>query len=80
MYYCDFQNAFGDKKMYVFFPIGLFMMFIFMRNLSTTADEYLSPSLEFMTIKFGISESLAGVTILAFGNGAPDLFTSISAG
>ena len=33
-----------------------------------------------MTIKFGISESLAGVTLLAFGNGAPDLFTSMSAG
>lgn len=56
------------------------MMFIFMRCLSTTADEYLSPSLEYMTIRFGISESLAGVTILAFGNGAPDLFTAMSAG
>ena len=55
-------------------------MFIFMRCLSTTADEYLSPSLEYMTVRFGISESLAGVTILAFGNGAPDLFTAMSAG
>jgi sodium/potassium/calcium exchanger 6 len=80
MYYCRFEKAFGDNKIYAFFPIGLFMMFFFMRNLSTTADEYLSPSLEYMTIKFGISESLAGVTILAFGNGAPDLFTSMSAG
>jgi sodium/potassium/calcium exchanger 6 len=80
MYYCDFHAAFGDYKVFVFFPVGLFMMFIFMRNLSTTADEYLSPSLEYMTIKFGISESLAGVTLLAFGNGAPDLFTAMSAG
>jgi sodium/potassium/calcium exchanger 6 len=80
MYYCRFQHAFGDAKIYVFFPCGMFMMFFFMRLLSTTADEYLSPSLEYMTIKFGISESLAGVTILAFGNGAPDLFTSMSAG
>lgn len=80
MYYCDFHNAFGKAKTAVFFPVGIAMMFIFMRCLSTTADEYLSPSLEYMTIRFGISESLAGVTILAFGNGAPDLFTSISAG
>jgi sodium/potassium/calcium exchanger 6 len=80
MYYCDFHNMFGESKTYVFFPVGLFLMFIFMRCLSTTADEYLSPSLEYMTIRFGISESLAGVTILAFGNGAPDLFTAMSAG
>lgn len=50
-----------------------------MYNLASTADDYLSPSLEFMTIKFGLSESLAGVTLLAFGNGAPDVFSAISA-
>jgi len=47
--------------------------------LATTADEYLSPTLEYMTIKFGLSESIAGVTFLALGNGSPDVFTSISA-
>jgi len=49
-----------------------------MYNLGSTADEYLSPSLEYMTVKFGIPESLAGVTLLAFGNGAPDVFASIA--
>jgi sodium/potassium/calcium exchanger 6 len=33
-----------------------------------------------MTIRFGIPESLAGVTLLAFGNGAPDCFSAMSAG
>lgn len=56
------------------------MFFIFMYNMSTTADEYLSPALEYITVKFGIPESLAGVTLLAFGNGAPDVFSSISSG
>ena len=51
-----------------------------MYNLASTADAYLSPALEYMTIKFGFSDSLAGVTLLAFGNGAPDVFSSISAG
>lgn len=32
-----------------------------------------------MTLKFRIPESLAGVTLLAFGNGAPDLFASLAA-
>jgi len=49
-----------------------------MYNLGSTADAYLSPALEYMTLKFGISESLAGVTLLAFGNGAPDLFGSLA--
>jgi|APSaa5957512535_1039671.scaffolds.fasta_scaffold69552_2 solute carrier family 24 (sodium/potassium/calcium exchanger), member 6 len=47
--------------------------------LSSTADVYLSPCLEFITVRFGCNESLAGVTLLAFGNGAPDVFSSIAA-
>lgn len=54
------------------------MIFVFMYNLASTADEYLSPSLEYITLRFKISESLAGVTFLAFGNGAPDVFSSIA--
>jgi len=50
-----------------------------MYNLASTADQYLSPALEYVTVKFNLSESVAGVTLLAFGNGAPDVFSSISA-
>ena len=50
-----------------------------MFNLASTADGYLSPSLEYITVKFGLSESLAGVTLLALGNGAPDVFSAIAA-
>lgn len=62
----------------VFIPVGLLLVFVFMYNLASTADEYLSPSLEYITVRFKISESLAGVTFLAFGNGAPDVFSSIA--
>ena len=54
-------------------------MVVFMYNLASTADQYLSPALEYVTVSFNISESVAGVTLLAFGNGAPDVFSSISA-
>lgn len=47
--------------------------------LSFVADDYLSPSLEKIAGTFKMSESLAGVTLMAFGAGAPDVFASISA-
>jgi Ca2+/Na+ antiporter len=50
-----------------------------MYNLASTADNYLSPALETMTNKLKLSDSLAGVTLLAIGNGAPDVFSAISA-
>lgn len=51
-----------------------------MYNLASTADEYLSPALEAISDKFACSESIAGVTLLALGNGAPDVFSALSAG
>lgn len=47
--------------------------------LSHVADEHLSPSLEKISKTFKLSESVAGVTLLAFGAGAPDVFASLSA-
>ena len=80
MYYCSFYNDFGQTAMiYAFIIIGGFLVFVGMYLLSSTADIYLSPSLEFITERFSCNESLAGVTLLAFGNGAPDVFSSIAA-
>lgn len=36
------------------------------------------PALEVMSKIMGMSEHLAGVTLLAFGNGSPDLFTNLA--
>ena len=77
-YFCDFEKAFGTWKLVFWIPIGGFLLFVLMYNLGSTADEYLSPALESLSERFNISESLAGVTLLAFGNGAPDVFASIA--
>lgn len=80
MYYCGFESWFGSTgKIVGFVFIGGFLMFTGMYLLSSTADVYLSPCLEFLVERFSIPESLAGVTLLAFGNGAPDVFGSIAA-
>jgi solute carrier family 24 (sodium/potassium/calcium exchanger), member 6 len=47
--------------------------------LAFVADEHLSPSLQRISKTFRFSESLAGVTLLAFGAGASDVFASLSA-
>ncbi len=47
--------------------------------LGSTADVYLSPALARISKMCKMSENLAGVTLLALGNGAPDVFSSIAA-
>ncbi|XP_047096864.1 mitochondrial sodium/calcium exchanger protein-like [Schistocerca piceifrons] len=55
------------------------MMFVTFVVLSTTADCFFCPALAAIATWLGLSESVAGVTVLAFGNGSPDIFTSIAA-
>jgi sodium/potassium/calcium exchanger 6 len=47
--------------------------------LGGTAERYLTPALAKFASLLKISESLAGVTLLAFGNGAADVIASIAA-
>ena len=56
--------------------LGMFVCFLL---LGSTADEYLTPAIENLVERFGFSETLAGVTLLAFANGAPDVLSSFSA-
>lgn len=36
------------------------------------------PALSVLSEVMGLSENIAGVTILAFGNGSPDIFTALA--
>jgi len=47
--------------------------------LGNTAEAYFSPTLGFICRRLKLPYSVAGVTFLAFGNGSPDVFSSISA-
>ena len=47
--------------------------------LSDTADKYLSQATKNISEKLNFSQNLSGVTILAFGNGANDVLSSIIA-
>jgi len=47
--------------------------------LGSTADQYFSPALAKVADSLKLSSTVAGVSLLAFGNGAPDVFSSILA-
>ncbi len=74
LHYCSFNG-----KLYFSLPIILLIGFICFYLLSDTANKYLSQALTNISDKLGLSQNLAGVTFLAFGNGAPDVISSIVA-
>uniref|UniRef100_M4B2F5 Sodium/calcium exchanger membrane region domain-containing protein n=1 Tax=Hyaloperonospora arabidopsidis (strain Emoy2) TaxID=559515 RepID=M4B2F5_HYAAE len=47
--------------------------------LGSTADGYFSPTLASLSDRLRLPHDVAGVTFLAFGNGAPDVFSAIAA-
>ena len=60
-------------------PLLVFLAIICFYLLSDTANKYLSQALTNISDKLKLSQNLAGVTILAFGNGANDVISSIIA-
>ncbi|RLN31770.1 hypothetical protein BBI17_001614 [Phytophthora kernoviae] len=47
--------------------------------LGSTADGYFSPTLASLSDRLRVPHDVSGVTFLAFGNGAPDVFSAIAA-
>ncbi|CAF2033558.1 unnamed protein product [Rotaria magnacalcarata] len=87
---CKLDEGFINYLTFVFCTIGdklvalgltllagwLLVLFI---GLGVTADAYFCPALRVIARVLKLSENIAGVTFLAFGNGAPDIFSAIAA-
>lgn len=73
-YYCTL----GKAK-----PVAFGLMVIWLGALFSTigiaASDFFSVNLSTIASILGLSESLAGVTFLAFGNGSPDVFSTFAA-
>ena len=64
---------------HVFIVILMFLWVIFLMNqMATTASDYFSPTLGLVSDKLNLAYDIAGVTFLAFGNGAPDFFAILA--
>eukprot|EP01084_Bolivina_argentea_P152208 265551_1 len=69
-----FEKAADPGWLAIFCFLGTLYMFI---ALSIVCDEFFVPSLETITLKSGISNDVAGATLMAAGGSAPELFTSL---
>ncbi|XP_054155740.1 mitochondrial sodium/calcium exchanger protein-like [Oppia nitens] len=74
MVYCDIGDDYRAASVCVLLAVLLFLFLA----MGTVADEFLCPSLLTVSKTLRLPDNIAGVTFLAFGNGAPDIFSAIS--
>eukprot|EP00743_Colponemidia_sp_Colp-15_P003529 GILK01003807.1.p1 GENE.GILK01003807.1~~GILK01003807.1.p1 ORF type:complete len:702 (+),score=98.26 GILK01003807.1:39-2108(+) len=72
-YYCDMEDS-----RWLGVIVIIIMVAVCFYLLGDTAEDYFSPTLATLSNILGMSPNLAGITFLAFGNGAPDCFSSIA--
>ncbi|KAJ5558576.1 Sodium/calcium exchanger membrane region [Penicillium sp. DV-2018c] len=73
-YYCSLANA----KLVAFTILVLWLSLLF-STIGIAASDFLCVDLSTLASILGLSESLTGVTFLAFGNGSPDVFSTFAA-
>lgn len=74
LYYCRLPHA----KPVAFIMMTLWLALLF-STIGIAASDFFCVNLNTIASMLGMSESLAGVTLLAFGNGSPDVFSTFAA-
>ncbi|BGP23182.1 sodium/calcium exchanger membrane protein [Rhodotorula toruloides] len=68
----------GGPRVAIFALMVLWLVFLF-AFVGICASEFFCPNLSHIATRLGLSESVAGVTFLAFSNGSPDVFSTFAA-
>ncbi|KAI9832385.1 MAG: hypothetical protein M1819_004373 [Sarea resinae] len=74
LYYCSLPRA----KPVAFIIIAVWLGLLF-STIGIAASDFFCINLSTISSMLGMSESMAGVTFLAFGNGSPDVFSTFAA-
>lgn len=74
LYYCSLSHA--QPVAFVILVVWIGLLF---STIGIAASDFLCINLSTISSILGMSESLAGVTFLAFGNGSPDVFSTFAA-
>ena len=74
LYFCEINQNYILMTI-----ISIILVLLAFKFISSTAEEYLEPALTRCAQEFNLSESFAGVTLIALANGAPDIITSFTA-
>jgi sodium/potassium/calcium exchanger 6 len=74
LYYCRLPHA----KPVAFVILVLWLALLF-STIGIAASDFFCINLSTIASSLGMSESMAGVTFLAFGNGSPDVFSTFAA-
>ena len=82
LHYCNLD---GNNFLFYFLVVNfnlkkILMVIIAFYLLGNVADTFLTPVLTKVSRALEMSETIAGVTLLAFANGAPDIIASMTAG
>jgi sodium/potassium/calcium exchanger 6 len=78
LYYIN-HCKFGNKP-WLIWPILIIILLLCFYFISTTGNDYLAETLGIISEKLKLSQNLAGLTLLALGNTAPDVIVAIVSG
>ena len=68
-----------DGRTGLFLLLAVIAILLIFKFICAVVDEYIAPAIVYLSEKMELSEALAGVTLLAFANGAGDVITAIVA-
>ncbi|KAF5740598.1 cation exchanger family protein [Tripterygium wilfordii] len=77
--YLSLHFCFFEQNKFLSLPSLCLLIILFFYVLSKTAQSHFSVVTTRLSSLLNLSPSMAGVTLLALGNGAPDVFASLSA-
>lgn len=76
----EFNYCVINDNSWLTFILLIVILILCFYFLSTTGNDYLAPALGIISEKLNLSQNLAGLTLLALGNQAPDVIVAFVAG